>query len=363
MIIEATAPNRVDLAGSTLDIFPLYIFEDFGLTINLAVNLTSQVWLEEISGKKVEIYSRDLGLITEAASASQLSLEGPLGFAARIVRFYDPPPGWKITTLNKVRKGSGLGASSALLIALSGALNEIRDKKYSPMEIIDVGANLEAQSIGTMTGKQDYFPAMFGGLSAIWFDVTGARREQLVADSALLDELNKSLVLTFAGEPRFSALTNWAMVRNYLDRNPKTVAKMHAIKETALEMYDALKKGDLNGFGRSLRKEWENRRDLAEGVTNATIDRMIANAEKAGAIASKICGAGGGGCMITFVKPDRRKAVIESLVSDGAELMDYRISSRGLTIETKGSKRRVAATGRGCQPGARESLPRRRRKK
>jgi D-glycero-alpha-D-manno-heptose-7-phosphate kinase len=337
MIIEATTPNRVDLAGGTLDIFPLYIFEEYGLTINMAVNLTSQVWLEETDEKTIVIHSRDLDLTAEAPSAAELPLEGPLSFIARVVRFYDPGPGWKISTQNNVRKGSGLGASSALLIALSGALNHVREKKYSPMEIIDIGANLEAQSIGTMTGKQDYFPAMFGGLSVIWFDVTGARQEELVSDPALLDELNNRLVLTFAGEPRFSALTNWAMVRNYLDGNPLTVSKMHAIKETALEMHDALKNGDLERFGQSLQKEWENRRDLAEGVTNDTIDRMIAQAHKAGAVASKICGAGGGGCMITFVKPGKRDAVIDALVSEGAELMDYRISTQGLTIKTESS--------------------------
>jgi D-glycero-alpha-D-manno-heptose-7-phosphate kinase len=335
MIIEATTPNRVDLAGGTLDIFPLYIFEDFGLTINMAVDLTSQVWLEEIDEKKLVIHSRDLEASVEAPRAKELPLEGPLSFLARIVRFYDPPPGWKITTKNNVRKGSGLGASSALLIALSGVLNHIGGNKYSAMEVIDIGANLEAQSIGTMTGKQDYFAATFGGLSVIWFEVTGARREELVSDPSLLEELNRRLVLTFAGEPRFSALTNWAMVKNYLDGNRKTVSKMHAIKETALEMYEALRKGDLDAFGESLRKEWENRRDLAEGVTNPTIDRMIANAEKSGAIASKICGAGGGGCLITFVKPNRRDAVIESLVKDGAEFMDYRISRHGLTMEVK----------------------------
>ena len=337
MIIEATTPNRVDLAGGTLDIFPLYIFEEYGLTINMAVNLTSQVWLESIADEKIVIHSRDLELTAEATTAQELPLKGPLSFVARVVRFYDPGPGWKITTQNNVRKGSGLGASSALLIALSGALNHVREKRYSPMEIIDIGANLEAQSIGTMTGKQDYFPATFGGLSAIRFDVTSARREELVSDPALLDELNNRLVLTFAGEPRFSALTNWAMVKNYLDGNPVTVSKMHAIKETALEMHEALKKGDLERFGQTLRKEWENRRDLAEGVTNETIDRMIAKAQKAGAIASKICGAGGGGCMITFVKPGRRESVIESLVSEGAEVMDYRISRQGLTIKTKSS--------------------------
>jgi D-glycero-alpha-D-manno-heptose-7-phosphate kinase len=334
-MIEATTPNRIDLAGGTLDIFPLYIFEDFGLTINMAVDLTSQVWLEEIEEQKIVICSRDLDVSTEAATASELPLDGPLGFLARIVRFYNPPSGWEISTKNNVRKGSGLGASSALLIALSGVLNHITGEKYSPMEIIDIGANLEAQSIGTMTGKQDYFPALFGGLSAIWFDVTGARREELVTDESLLEELNQRLVLTFAGEPRFSALTNWAMVRNYLDGNETTVGKMHAIKEIALEMYEALKKGDLDGFGQALRKEWENRRDLAEGVTNPTIDQMIEHAAKSGAIASKLCGAGGGGCMISFVQPGKRESVIESLQGDGAELMDYHISKRGLTIKTK----------------------------
>jgi len=336
VIIEATTPNRVDLAGGTLDIFPLYLFEEGSVTVNMAVSLTSQVRIETRDDARVVIRSLDLGEQVEAAHAGALPLGGSLDLLCRAVRYYRPAMGLTIETRNTVRKGSGLGASSALLIALSGALDMLAGGERDNEEMIHISSLLEAQTIETLTGKQDYYPPMYGGINAIWFGLDENRVEPLLLDEAVQRELAERLVLSFAGKPRSSALTNWHMVRNYMDREPDTVRNMGEIKASAIAMADCLRTGDLDAFGRNLAREWACRRMLAEGVTNETIDTMIANAATHGAIAGKLCGAGGGGCMITFVEAGARADVEASLRRDGAEVLDYTIAHEGLRVVTNG---------------------------
>jgi len=187
--------------------------------------------------------------------------------------------------------------------------------------MIDLGANIEAQTISIPTGKQDYFPPLFGGICSIWFDVDGHQLERLDDNDAIVDSLNERLILTFTNITRFSGVTNWAMLRRYIEREGDTIAHMRRIKEVAQACREVLKAGDVDGFARLLAVEWENRKALAEGVTNPEIDAMIAAAQAAGARASKLCGAGGGGCMITYAEPEHTDAVKRALTGAGATVM------------------------------------------
>jgi len=334
MKLRATAPMRIDLAGGTLDIYPLYLFEEGGLTLNAAITLTSEVWVETHTGKNVRIVSEDLDEEIKADDAASLDVAGKLDLLARVTRFYAPADtGLAIHTRNNVPKGSGLGASSSLLITLSHALNHLRNFPYDPGRIIDIGACLEAQTIRIPTGKQDYFSATYGGVSTIWFDVDGARREPLIESEDAICALEDRLVISFAGEPRFSGLSNWNMTRAYIDGEEQTVRNIGRIKQTALDMRGALESGDWEAFGRLLGEEWENRKVLAEGVTNEQIDGLMATAAEAGAISSKICGAGGGGCMISFCEPGAKETVSQSIADAGGRVLDCRISRSGVTVE------------------------------
>ena len=220
-------------------------------------------------------------------------------------------------------------------MALSGTLSRINVTRLSKERIIDLGANLEAQTIRIPTGKQDYYGAIYGGVSAIWFDVEGAKRESFTTNRDLVAKLNERIILSFTNEPRFSGTNNWAMLKRYVENSGNTVNSMKKIKEIATRMRDSLSKGDLEIFGRLLKAEWECRRQLAKGVSTTKIDRMIENARKSGALASKLCGAGGGGCMITYVKPKNRSKVEKALVESGATILPYRIDTKGLKISVK----------------------------
>lgn len=241
-----------------------------------------------------------------------------------------------------------MGAWASLLIALSGALRELKGDDLSNQNIVGYGANLEAQNLGIPTGKQDYYSALNGGLNAIWFGVEGERVEALGEDERLLRELEDRLVLTFTGESRCSGTSNWAMLKNYIEDQGTTVQDLRAIKQTAMAMREALLDGDLDRFAALLGEEWQTRR-LAEGVTNERIEHLMSVAREAGALASRLCGAGGGGCMISFARRGRAKEVAAALVAAGAEHLHYMIDRRGLAVRFIGEEH-LANSVRATEP-------------
>ena len=330
--ILTTAPARIDLAGGTLDIYPIYIFEGGAITINAAVNLYSEVELQTRTDTTIEIISEDLNQSLIVENVSELQPGGALDLIVRIIAFYRPDSGITVRTRNNVPKGSGLGASSALLIALSHALNELLGKTYTPNEIIDIGANLEASSIRVPTGKQDYYSATYGGINGIWFQLNGIKLEPLGRDAEIVKHLESHIILSYTGASRFSGTSNWNMMKAYIDDVEGAVEKFRRIKETALAMRSCLVEKQINDFPYLLAQEWENRKALAAGVTTPRIDELISAAQAAGAMASKICGAGGGGCMITYASPDVRENVERALTQHGAKIIPFRIPGEGVKV-------------------------------
>jgi len=332
MNITAHVPMRIDLAGGTLDVYPLYLFEGGGLTVNAAIAVRAEAALRLRDDARIVIRSRDLAQGEEIPSLAEMTLGGELDLVKRALAYYRPPRGLDITIHSEAPHGSGLGASSALLMALSCALVRLFDLGISRERIIDLGANIEAQVIGIPTGKQDYFPPIYGGVCSIWFDVDGWRIESLSQGNDLIDALNQRLIVSYTDIPHSSAITNWAMLKRYIEKEGDSVARMREIKAIALAMRDCLWRADLDEFQRLVAAEWALRKGLAAGVTTPKIDAIMGAALAAGARANKICGAGGGGCMITVAEPDRVAEVRRALTAAGAQVMDAPIVPDGVEL-------------------------------
>ncbi len=338
MIIEARAPTRIDLAGGTLDLYPIYLLEGSVITVNLAVTIHTHVRIEPYAGG-VAVYSNDMGFGVEAPGAAALPVGGPLDLVLRTVRYCGLPARTRVVTASDAPRGSGLGASSSLLIGLLVACDRRQGRKprRAPFhDLVDLAARLEAQSISAPTGKQDYYAALHGGLNAIWFDLEHETVEPLLPARRLAG-LEEHLILTFTGEPHASGLTNWGMIRAYLDGVPETVRGLRTIRRISQEMRAVLRRGDLRGFARLLRQEWEQRRGLAEGVSTRAIERAIIAARKAGALASKVCGAGGGGCVVTAVPAEKKPRVERALTEAGFRVLPFHIARGGLRLQTRPS--------------------------
>ncbi|HVC20686.1 MAG TPA: hypothetical protein VNE16_11450 [Vicinamibacterales bacterium] len=329
MHIHSSAPTRIDLAGGTLDIWPLYLFHDGAQTINAAISIRAHARLDMRTDGLVEIRSVDTGRAVPATRPEALATDTTLPLLSRLLRFFEAG-NVTLTTQSDSPAGAGLAGSSALNIAVCGALarwkgasNRRRD------DLLLTAMNVEAQVLGVPTGVQDYRPALFGGIAAIELRVDGIHREPLDVDPA---ELQRRLVLAYTGAPRNSGTNNWEIMKRHLDGDRAVFDRFERIRDTAAAMREALTRGDWARTGRLIAEEWDNRRQLAPGVTTPAIDALIGRALRAGALSAKVCGAGGGGCLICYAQPDGLPAVREALAAGGARLLEFEIDLEGLRI-------------------------------
>jgi D-glycero-alpha-D-manno-heptose-7-phosphate kinase len=328
MIIESQAPTRIDLAGGTVDIWPLYLFHGGAETVNVAISLYARCRLEP-GGSGYTLVSRDTGTSVRADSLDELLRNRTLELVARLVAQFAPEPGLTVTTESGAPPGSGLGGSSALGIAVAGALDAYVGSRYEPEQLRTITTNVETQVIRVPAGLQDYYPAVFGGVNSIRFEVPGNRVERIPID---VEALERRLVLAYTGIPHFSGTNNWEIFKAHIDGDGDVIQRLGRIAETATRMREALVAGDLDAVGRVLGEEWEHRRALAPGVSTPAIDELIGVARRAGSPAAKVCGAGGGGCVVFFCDEGRKALVDQALRDAGAKVLDFWIDTKGLTV-------------------------------
>lgn len=333
--VYATAPSRIDFAGGTLDIHPIYLFfENGAYTINAAIDLGAEVWLSGRDDDHISITSLDTGATLECdGGVKALPLDGPLALITRVLRYYDLPGGLDVKTKLLPPHGSGLGASSTLFVTLAHAALAYKGETDDPEHIIRTVNNLEAQLMEMPAGLQDYYPPTYGGLNAIHSGVDGITVQPLDPGGEFFAELQRHLIVTYTNITHHSGAINWVKMRNFFDKVPETVNALRRIKETADEFYHAFTDKNMRRIAALLDQEWQNRRNLSDGVTTPKIDRMMSEAIKAGDWANKLCGAGGGGCMFTIAPPEARAQVIAALEREGASYMDAQLTMKGVQVE------------------------------
>ena len=327
MRIQTSAPARIDLAGGTIDIWPLYLFHRGALTLNAAISIRARARVESRSDSRIVIRSEDTGKTVEADDWRALADPTELRLLSLLVYFFEAR-GITLTTSSESPAGAGIAGSSALNVAVCAALAEWKREHYEPEALLQVAMNVEAQAIRVPTGLQDYRPALYGGVAALELDPDGIRRIPLDVDSA---QLERRIVLCYTGEPRNSGTNNWEITKRHIDGDAHVFECFERIRDTAVAMRQALARSDWNEVGAAIAEEWENRKRLAPGVTTPGIDALISRAMQAGATAAKVCGAGGGGCLFCYGPPERRTAIKEALAAGGARLLEFRIERHGLT--------------------------------
>lgn len=337
MRLEATAPNRIDLAGGTTDLFPLYLLMERGCTVNLAINVMSRATVQTFSGAGIRLVSKDLHRSVQASSIDTLDDSGPLRLLIRTIKAFSPIQDVEVITLNNAPAGSGLGASSALLVAMIGALVKLRQKEpLEPAQLIQLAINIETSVLGIPAGSQDHIAAFFGGLNLIHFDVHGFTRETVALDVTDIQTLEDMIILSYTGESRFSGMNNWGIVKSFIDRKDKTFEKLIEIRNLSEELALTLANKRFDTLAMFVKKEWSLRKELSPGVTNHVVESIMAAATNKGALANKICGAGGGGCMISLVEKSKRAQVEKAIQDVGGRIIPFKIDNEGLRIQKTG---------------------------
>ena len=332
MKITAKAPCRVDMAGGTIDIWPLYLFHACPVTVNFAVDRYASCEIATRTDARITLRSRDLDCAEEFASLAALraARRYKLPLAAYVLRYFAPQTGLDLVIHSEAPAGAGISGSSTLIIALSAALNRLTGAGHKLEKLREIAQNIEAQIIRVPTGCQDYYPAMYGGVSAIELTEAGVARRPVAVD---LEDLNERVVLAYTGEPRNSGINNWEVMKAHIDGDRAVYRNFDRIAQIARAMRQALEKPDWNDVARLLRQEWANRKKNAPGISTPLIDRLVQMTRPAGAVGAKVCGAGGGGCVFFLVKRGTKARVSEAIEREGATVLPVRVAPRGVALK------------------------------
>jgi len=334
MIIEASAPTRVDLAGGTIDIPPLFLFHEGAATVNIAVSLLAHCRIEARDDDRIllESVDRELKFETTLDRLAELKDEPSLELLSKLVYFFKPETGFAMTTESEAPAGAGLAGSSTLNIACIGALNKLVGDRYTPERFIPIAANVECQVIKVPTGYQDYYSAQYGGAACIHFGPAGMDREALEVDT---ETLERRIVVCYTGEPRNSGTNNWEITKRHIDGDRELFEIFDGVRDLSLAMREALMKSDWDAVGEILHDAHPHRKRLSPHITTPQMDKLIDKALANGAIAPKVCGAGGGGCIAFFCEDGRKADVEKALVAEsGAEVLDWKLHPDGLVVST-----------------------------
>ena len=333
MRIESKAPTRVDLAGGTLDIWPLYLFHPGALTLNAAISRYAYCTLEShaANDSRIKLVSLDTKRSESFASFAALSKTKlyKLPLLAEIAKFFRPEGGFTLTTNSEAPAGAGIGGSSAMAVAICAALDRYTGAGKSKVDWIHISRDAEAIVIQVPTGTQDHYPPAFGGAAAIELTPGGERRIELRLN---LDELENRLLVCYTGKPRQSGINNWEVFKAHIDGKKSVQKNIELISQVAQKMRIAIEAGDWRETGRLMHEEWTFRRRNLPTISTKTIDRIIDSSRKRGALAGKVCGAGGGGCVVLLIEPDARAKVEKAVSEAGGQILPMEIDRQGVTV-------------------------------
>lgn len=339
MIYRSKAPLRIGLAGGGTDVSP-YSDEYGGAILNATINLYAYASVKLRSDDTILIHAEDRKQSLELSRSAALPIDGNLDLAKgvynRIIKEFNLEPfAFELVTYVDAPPGSGLGSSSTLVVAILGVFAEIFKLPLGEYDIAHLAYSIEREDLAMAGGKQDQYAATFGGVNFMEF-----YKDNKVIVNPLrikerhLYELENNLLLFNTATSRVSSEIIQKQSDNVKQKNARSIDAMHQLKEQAKMMKDAMLKGELSKIGEILHYGFEQKKKMAQGITNDSIDEIYETALKAGATGGKISGAGGGGFMIFYAPENSRYRVIEALKPFGGAILPYQFTSHGMVSWT-----------------------------
>jgi D-glycero-alpha-D-manno-heptose-7-phosphate kinase len=362
--IQVTTPTRIDLAGGTLDIAPLAsilqekknLWKQGVQTINATIDLKAKVDLEieinevkQNSREEWENFPKNLKVFFIDRVSNYES--GWMEFSQLLETSYEKYKlqcgvvkalfkllyahgltSVKIVTDAQAPKGSGLGGSSSLVVALLAAFDHLLGFKWKLNELCEIAQRIEAGILGNLAGNQDHIAAANGGVLCVNHDCMGSNIVRLETNG---EDLISKIVLAHTNQSHFSAFNNWCILEKFLTAEKESMQTAEKIAHIAAKMLEPLRKNDFQEVGRLMTEEWNLRRVWAEGISTPKIDELFAASIQAGSLGAKVCGAGGGGVLIALCKDiQSKKRVGEALQNAGGLLIPANFSAAGIRINS-----------------------------
>jgi D-glycero-alpha-D-manno-heptose-7-phosphate kinase len=325
-IIRSRAPLRISFGGGGTDVSP-YCDERGGRVLNATINRYAYVTLVPNDSGRVRLHSLDFDQSVEYdANADVPAYDDNMDLAKGVIRRLQVDElrdGFDLYTHADCPPGSGLGASSTMVVALMGAFDAWLKLNLSPYEMARTAFEIERLDLGIHGGRQDQYTATFGGFNFMEFEAGKVLVNPLRISREAIAELEYSLVLAYTGSSRHSSKIIATQMQNYADGAAEAIEAMDRTKELATSLKEELLRGNYRGFGELLHEAWMHKKRMSDSISNPQIESLYGAARSAGALGGKISGAGGGGFMFFFTEFDRRHQVEEALRSNGAEVVYF----------------------------------------
>jgi D-glycero-alpha-D-manno-heptose-7-phosphate kinase len=339
MIYRSKAPLRIGLAGGGTDVSP---YSDLygGAILNATLSLYAQATIEPLAENKIILSANDRSETETYELQSELPINGRLdllkGVYNAIQKDYGATStGFKLSTFVDAPAGSGLGTSSTLVVAIIGAFAEMMRLPFGEYDIAHYAYEIERKQLQLAGGKQDQYAATFGGVNYMeFYENDKVIVNPLRIKQQYLFELENNLVLYYTATSRESARIIEQQSNNVITQQEASIEAMHQLKQQAQMMKEALLKGRLNEFGEILDYGYQQKRKMAEGISNPLMEDIYETAKQAGATGGKISGAGGGGFMIFYCPGTTKYNVIKSLERFGGIHKNYSFVEHGLKTWT-----------------------------
>ena len=339
MIYRSKAPLRIGLAGGGTDVSP---YSDLygGAILNATISLYAHASIEPISEKKIILEAMDRNESEEFDLVNDLPLNGHLNLLKGVYNciqkdYGQIKSGFKLSSFVDAPAGSGLGTSSTLVVAIIGAFAEMMRLPLGEYDIAHYAYAIERQYLNLAGGKQDQYAATFGGVNFMeFYEGDKVIVNPLRIKQQYLFELENNLVLYYTSTSRESAKIIELQSRNVVSKKEHSIEAMHQLKQQSQMMKEALLTGRLNDFGEILDFGYQQKRKMAEGISNSLMEEIYETAKDAGATGGKISGAGGGGFMIFYCPGTTKYKVIKSLEQFGGYHKNYLFVEHGLKTWT-----------------------------
>jgi D-glycero-alpha-D-manno-heptose-7-phosphate kinase len=328
--ITAEAPTRIDLAGGTLDIPPLHLFHHPTYTINTAINRKVKVTIATAKTTKITSHDQNKEAGWKKPEDVEWKNHPELELIIRLVQSFNLKENAAIEVESEVPAGSGLGGSSALAIALTKALGAWTNQEQNERELIEHAKSIETETIGVPTGYQDYWGPTHGDLRAYHIKRDGTLQKEVLGSEKFKSELQKHMMLIYTGKPRFSGVNNWELFKKHMNGDTETINFFETLKENALTMKRALESENIQKVANALNTDWETRKAMLPTMTTKDIEKLITTVKEGGTHAARVCGAGGGGCVLLLTPLEKQEKVKEVIRKMGMELLPTKISRTGV---------------------------------
>lgn len=328
--VSARSPLRISFAGGGTDVEP-FASQYGSAIVSATINLYAEVEAKKISGHEIVIDSISTGEKLSLTAWNDKELQAHLISACSLVLPAEARKGLHLSFSSPVAPGSGLGASSALVVAMVKALLQFHNQECEPLELAKKALHIERIEMNIAGGFQDQFASAFGGINYIESNKSQVFVTPIEVPSNFIQELHDHLILADLSLPRKGQNIILDQQRNIHSKHDKSLSATLKQLEYGKVMRQAFIQEDIARIGETMSESWKAKRDFSEKISTPRIDQIFSELNKLGILGAKITGAGGGGHLLIMTENNKKYKVKEYLQSQKIRIQEFEFTKEGAT--------------------------------